>query len=99
MDLIRRASRMVPGPSSFELLPTNEEKRRGGNNQARGVHPTIAFFRRPLRLRGNSAISVPLGVVVFFPVLVIFLIFVLFIRHPSAPSGPLMPPGAPPGIR
>lgn len=59
----------------------------------------LAFFRRPLRLRGNSRISVPLGVVVLFPCIVLVLILVLFVRHPSSPGTILMPAGAPPAIR
>lgn len=59
----------------------------------------MAFFQRPLRLRGNSAVSIPLGVVLVFPVLVVVLILVLFVRHPSSPGRILMPAGSPPAIR
>jgi hypothetical protein len=59
----------------------------------------LAFFRRPLRLRGNSSISVPLGVVILFPCIVVILILILFVRHPSSPARILMPAGAPPAIR
>ena len=52
-----------------------------------------------MRLKGNSSISVPLGVVILFPCIVVVLILVLFVRHPSSPGRILMPAGAPPAIR
>ena len=59
----------------------------------------LAFFRRRIRLKGNSKVSVPLGAVLLFPCIVIVLILVLIIRHPSSTGGMLMPAGAPPTIR
>ncbi|ORY63461.1 alpha-1,2 mannosyltransferase KTR1 [Pseudomassariella vexata] len=95
MDLFRRAYKRVP--TSAPQLPTDDEK-------ARPARPNrflsrLAFFRRPLRLKGNSSISVPLGVVVLFPCIVLILMLVLFVRHPSSPGRILMPAGAPPAIR
>lgn len=43
--------------------------------------------------------SIPLGVVLLFPCIVVMLILVLFVRHPSSPGRILMPAGAPPAIR
>jgi hypothetical protein len=63
------------------------------------VNSRLAFFRRPLRLKGNSSISIPLGVVLLFPCIVVVLILVLFVRHPKSGVGILMPAGAPPAIR
>jgi len=63
------------------------------------VSSRLAFFRRPLRLKGNSSISIPLGVVLLFPCIVVVLILVLFVRHPKSGVGILMPAGAPPAIR
>lgn len=97
MDLVRRASRMIPAASPFQLPTNDNHKRRGGANQ-RQVHPTIAFLRKPLRLRGNSAVSVPLGVVLLFPVIVIILVFTLFARHPNVPAN-VQPGGSAPEIR
>ncbi|KAK1764443.1 putative alpha mannosyltransferase [Phialemonium atrogriseum] len=96
MDLIRRAGRLVP---SMPLqLPVMDEK--GGRKTRSGLLKSrLAFFRRPLRLRGNSSVSVPLGVVILFPCIVVILILVLFVRHPSSPGRILMPAGAPPAIR
>ncbi|KAI1811324.1 nucleotide-diphospho-sugar transferase [Poronia punctata] len=96
MDIIRRAYRRVPLPSGNSQLPTADEKRHG---RAPHFHSRLAFLRKPIRLRGNSSISVPLGVVVLFPCIVLVLILVLFVRHPSSPTSILAPAGAPPAIR
>ncbi|KAI1333543.1 alpha-1,2 mannosyltransferase KTR1 [Xylariaceae sp. FL0016] len=97
MDLIRRAVQRVPSGNTVPQLPTADEKR-SGRHQNR-LTSRLAFFRRPLRLRGNSSISVPLGVVILFPCIVVILILVLFVRHPNSPGRILMPAGAPPAIR
>lgn len=57
------------------------------------------FFKRRLRLRGNSKASVPLSVVVFFPALVILFLILLLIHHISSSGSLMMPAGAPPAIR
>jgi len=43
--------------------------------------------------------SVPLLVVVLFPLTVVILALVLFLRHPDSPGRVLMPAGSPPSIR
>jgi len=43
--------------------------------------------------------TVPLGVVVIFPLLVVILILVLFVRHPSSDGSNMAPGGAPPTMR
>ncbi|KAK5627826.1 hypothetical protein RRF57_003541 [Xylaria bambusicola] len=96
MDIIRRAYRRVPSPGGASPLPTTDEKR---HNRRHQLQARLAFLRRPLRLRGNSSISVPLGVVVLFPCIVLILILVLFVRHPSSPGRILIPAGSPPAIR
>jgi len=63
------------------------------------VTSRLAFFRRPLRLKGNSSISIPLGVVLLFPCIVVVLILVLFVRHPKSGVGMLIPAGTPPAIK
>lgn len=95
MDLFHRAKRMIP-TAQLEL-PTLDEKR-GGTKQ-KGWAARLAFFRRPLRLRGNSAVSVPLGVVILFPLIVVILIMLLLVRHPNNNGNILVPAGAPPAIR
>ncbi|CAJ2506700.1 Uu.00g078860.m01.CDS01 [Anthostomella pinea] len=96
MDLFRRAYKRVPSSTAVPQLPTSDEKRAA---RPKRLTSSIDFFRRPLRLRGNSSISVPLGVVVLFPCIVVILILVLFVKHPSSPGMILMPAGAPPAIR
>ncbi|RYO86378.1 hypothetical protein DL766_001035 [Monosporascus sp. MC13-8B] len=98
MDLFRRAYKRVPY-SSTSPLPLADEKERTSTRPTTRLVSRLAFFRRPLRLRGNSSISVPLGVVVLFPCIVVILILVLFVRHPASPGRILMPAGAPPAIR
>ncbi|KAI1828385.1 nucleotide-diphospho-sugar transferase [Xylaria intraflava] len=96
MDLIRRAYRRVPLALGALSLPTADEKRNG----RRGLlYSRLAILRRPLRLRGNSSISVPLGVVVLFPCIALIVVLALFMRHPSAPGIILLPTGSPPAIR
>ena len=95
MDLIRRASRYIP--KGAPQLPTADEK--PDKPRSTRILSRLAFFRRPLRLKGNSSISVPLGVVLLFPCIVVILMLVLFVRHPSSPGRILMPAGAPPAIR
>lgn len=96
MDLIRRAGKALSGPSP---LPTADEKLDKAKAPKGRVWSRLAFFRRPLRLRGNSSISIPLGVVILFPLIVVILILILFVRHPDSPGRILMPAGAPPAIR
>lgn len=61
--------------------------------------PKLAFFRRRIRLKGNSKISIPLGVVLLFPCIVVILILILIIVHPASPGTIFIPAGAPPAIR
>ncbi|KAK3358441.1 nucleotide-diphospho-sugar transferase [Lasiosphaeria ovina] len=96
MDLLRRAGKFVPARRRPQL-PLMDEKKR--NKPRRTIESRLAYLRRPLRLRGNSSISVPLGIVVLFPCIVVILILVLFVKHPSSPGHMLMPAGAPPAIR
>lgn len=96
MDLIRRAGKALTGPPP---LPTADEKLHKPRTRSGRIWSRLAFFRRPLRLKGNSTISIPLGVVILFPLIVVILILILFVRHPNSPGRILMPAGAPPAIR
>ncbi|KAI5457592.1 family 15 glycosyltransferase [Mariannaea sp. PMI_226] len=95
MDLIRRAAKVAP-KRPHTPLPIDERR---GFRPKSNADSRWAFFRRPLRLRGNSTISVPLGIVIFFPMLVLILIFILFVSHPSSAARFLIPGGAPPSTR
>ncbi len=92
MGFVQRVMKRLP---SAPNLPTADE----GKTSKSKTNMRLAFFRRPLRLRGNSSISIPLGVVLLFPCIVVVLILVLFVRHPKSGVGMLMPAGAPPAIR
>lgn len=95
METHRRAR----GASTRALqLPSLDSDKSPGHRQ-KTLASRLAFFRRPLRLRGNSSLSVPLGIVILFPILVVILILVLFVRHPQSPGSMLVPAGAPPAIR
>jgi len=59
----------------------------------------FGFFGRRIRLRGNSKISVPLGIVLLFPCLVIATILFLVVQHPSNAGSMLIPTTGPPAIR
>ncbi|KAK4639913.1 O-glycoside alpha-1,2-mannosyltransferase 4 [Podospora bellae-mahoneyi] len=95
MDLLRRAGKFVPAGARLALPVTDEKDKSKRKTWA----TRLAYLKRPMRLRGNSTVSVPLGVVVLFPVIVVILILVLFVRHPSNPGRILIPAGAPPAIR
>ena len=83
--------RLPSTPSLPSLVDLTDEKDR--------FIPRLSFFKRRIRLKGNSKISIPLGAVLLFPCIVIILIIVLIVRHPSSPGGLMMPAGAPPSIR
>lgn len=55
----------------------------------------LSFFRRRIRLKGNSSISIPLGFVLLFPTIVVVLILILVVKHPSSPGRMLVPAGSP----
>lgn len=96
MEAVRRTMKRIP---SFQAplpttVPIEAEKGRGR------FAAQFAFFRRPLRLKGNSTISVPLGVVLLFPCIVVIIVLILFVRHPSSPVGNMVSSGkTPPKIR
>ena len=91
MSFIQRVAKRLPSSPSLPLDDAPSEKG--------GAFSRFAFFRRRIRLKGNSSISIPLGFVLLFPCLVIVLILLLFVRHPSSPGGILIPAGTPPSIR
>lgn len=91
MGLIQRVAKWVPSAPS---LPLDDLPREKGH-----YSPRLAFFKRRIRLKGNSSVAIPLGFVLLFPCLVIILILLLFVRHPSSSGGILIPAGTPPSIR
>ncbi|KAF2269919.1 glycosyl transferase [Lojkania enalia] len=93
MGLVQNIVRRIP--SSLSSL----EKLDDLSRRAEKLSPRLAFFRRRVRLKGNSSISIPLGIVLLFPCIVIIVILILFVRHPQSSGIMLMPAGAPPSIR
>lgn len=92
MGLVQDLVKRIPSsPNLPSLDDLNRHKDR--------ISPRLSFFRRRIRVKGNSSISIPLGVVLLFPCIVIVLILVLVVRHPSSPVRIMMPPGGPPAIR
>jgi hypothetical protein len=95
MDVVRRVWKRIPSTPALPLkdTPTTGTKKKSLTSR-------LAFFRRPLRLRKNSNLSMPLGIVLLFPCIVVILILVLFVRHPQSPAARMiMPAGTPPAIR
>ena len=94
MEAARRAvKRFTSGPA----LPLEKEESRSKRKHT--LASRLEFFRRPLRLKGNSTISVPLGVVLLFPCIVVVFILFLFASHPASPVRNMMPAGTPPSIK
>ncbi|KAI1935137.1 O-glycoside alpha-1,2-mannosyltransferase 4 [Ophidiomyces ophidiicola] len=91
MGIIHRLAKRVSFPVASSLDNVINEKS--------SVIPRFAFFKRRIRLRRNSAISIPLGFVLLFPCIVIILIVLLIVTHPSSSGGILLPAGTPPSIR
>ena len=81
-------------PSSPNLPPLDDLK-----SEKTPALPGLSFFRRRVRLKGNSSISVPVGFVLLFPCIVVLLILIIVVQHPSSPGRILMPAGSPPSIR
>ncbi|KAK0279986.1 O-glycoside alpha-1,2-mannosyltransferase 4 [Friedmanniomyces endolithicus] len=97
MDYLRAVRERLP---STEQLPTLKSLQNISLRDAsKDLPQRLAFFRKRIRIRGNSKFSVPLYLVLLFPLLVIIIISLLFIRHPNSPGGRLIPAGAPPSIR
>lgn len=91
MNIVRRIVKRLPSaPALASLEDVSREK-------GTRLSP-LAFLRRRIRLRGNSSISIPLGVVLIFPCVIIVLIVLIFARHPSS-TGVRVPAGSPPSIR
>ncbi|KAF1849368.1 glycosyltransferase family 15 protein [Cucurbitaria berberidis CBS 394.84] len=93
MKLSQDVTRRSP-PSKDGLEKVDDKLRRADK-----VSPQLSFFRRRIRLKGNSSVSMPLGLVLLFPCLVLTLILILFAKSPDPQGIMNMPAGAPPSIR
>jgi hypothetical protein len=92
MNFLQDVRKRLP---TAQKLPSYDDL----SKSAEKMTPRLAFFRRRIRLRENSRISIPLGLVLLFPCLIVILILLLFVRHPTEAGRILMPAGAPPAIR
>jgi mannosyltransferase len=95
MEPVRRAR----GASTRKIQLPSLDNDKSSRTTSKTLKSKLDFFKKPLKLRGNSSVSVPMGVMIVFPVLVLVLILALFVMHPGASSQSLMPAGAPPAIR
>ena len=93
MGFVQNVMKSLP---SSDSLPSLQDL---SSEKGRMAPLRLSFFKRRIRLKGNSKISVPLGVVLLFPLIVIILIIVLVVQHNSSPGNFMMPAGAPPAIR
>ena len=93
MGFVQNLYRRIPSTKAAS------EKLDDLSRRAEKANPRFAFFRRRIRLKGNSSISIPLGIVLLFPCIVIIVILILFVRHPDSGGIMMMPAGAPPSIR
>ncbi|KAF1983220.1 glycosyltransferase family 15 protein [Aulographum hederae CBS 113979] len=92
MGFIDQLAKALPSSPTLPRLNDSSKK-------SKRVIPRWDFLNRRVRVKGTSSVSVPLGIVLFFPAIVILLILILFLRHPSSPGRMLMPAGSPPSIR
>ena len=92
MGIVQNLKKRVP---STQSLPSLADL----SSSADKLAPRVGFFRRRIRLNGNSTLSVPLSLVLLLPCMVIIVICVLFLRHPTHTGRRLMPAGPPPAIR
>ncbi|KAK3683116.1 O-glycoside alpha-1,2-mannosyltransferase 4 [Vermiconidia calcicola] len=96
MDYLKSVQSRLP---TSESIPTLKSLQYSSLRDA--SVPPLAFFRKRIRMRNNSKISVPLYLVLLFPCIVVIALLFLFIaRHPDTPGARgLIPSGAPPSIR
>ena len=94
MDYLKSVQKRLP---SADTLPTLKSMQYGSVSEK--YTPRMSFFRRRIRIRGNSKISVPLYLVLLLPCIVVVALLAVFVRHPDSPARSLIPSGAPPSIR
>lgn len=93
MDLLSSVKKRFP---TRESIPKYDEI----SKSAEKIAPrSMSFLKRRIRLRGNSRISIPLGIVLLFPCIALVIILVLVVKHSDSPGTLIMPAGAPPAVR
>ena len=97
MEVIKGIQKRLPSAENLTTLKSLQVT--SLKDASEKITPKLSFFKKRIRMRGNSKISVPLYLVLLFPCVVIIIILLLFVRHPASPAGRLIPSGAPPSIR
>ncbi|KAK4963582.1 O-glycoside alpha-1,2-mannosyltransferase 4 [Elasticomyces elasticus] len=92
MSYLRSLQKRLP---TAENLPTLKSL----SLTSQDLPQRLQFFRKRVRIRSASRFSVPLYLILLFPILAVGLIILLFVRHPNSPGGLLIPAGGPPSIR
>jgi mannosyltransferase len=93
MELLPDVVRRIPSTKE------NDEKPQDTPFRAEQKPSRLSFFRRRIRLKGNSTVSILLAIALLFSCLVIGLISTLFMRTPDTDGIMNMPAGTPPSIR
>jgi len=92
MDFISGLKKRLP---TNPTIPTYDDI----SKTTEKISPRLSFLNKRIRLRRNSKISIPLGVLLVFPLVAVIVILVLVVRHQDSSNGGSMPAGAPPIVR
>ena len=88
MGMVRQLYQRMPSRKKFDEI-----------SQYNRLPVRLAFLRRRIRLKGSSTITMPLGVLLLFPLTLLMFATLVFLRHPDSPGRKLVPLGSPPAIR
>jgi mannosyltransferase len=94
MALFQDLTRRQPNAKDDSPEKTDDAPRRAAK-----YAPRKSFWNRRVRLTSDSSLSVPLGLVLLFPCLVIIVILTLFARSPDSNDLMNMPTGTPLSVR
>lgn len=86
-------------PSSESLPSLKSLQYTSLKDASEKISPRLSFFNKRIRLRGNSKFSVPLYLVLLFPLIILIAILVIFVRDPSSSGGLRIATGTPPSVR
>nr|POF18623.1 o-glycoside alpha-1,2-mannosyltransferase like 4 [Quercus suber] len=97
MDMLKSLQKRLP---TAERLPTLKSLQYTSLKDASEKLPMrLGFLRRRIRLRGNSKVSMPLYLVLLFPIILVVAVLVILIRRADSQGGRLIPAGSPPSVR
>lgn len=78
-------------------LPVHHEEEKGRRRKSK--FGRWGFFAKTVRIGGEGGLSMPVGLVLLFPIFIIVMIIMMFTRQPNSRGMFLMPGGAAPAIR